>query len=230
MQGEAVPLLAGLLSIRTGDRYPALDLTPQRLKEKTLRALVAQVEGLDAIPNPRIRRPEALFAPRVNSRGWNVNEPASIIGLAEAREKWRRHRWAAGPSTGEGGPGYEFADEFAPGLHHDSAGILSMANDGPDTNGSQFFITHREVNRLNYLHTVFGRTVRGLEVLPQVRQDDPMKVKILRLGAAARAFRADDATFAALTLMARGTSAQFLEGKGAHAHVGRLPFVEAFLN
>src|SRR5260370_26569156 len=58
--------------------------------------------------------------------------------------------------NGEGGPGYEFADEFVPGLRHDAAGILSMANSGPDTNGSQFFITLNEENRLNYLHSVFG--------------------------------------------------------------------------
>jgi cyclophilin family peptidyl-prolyl cis-trans isomerase len=100
--------------------------------------------------------------------------------------------------TGEGGPGYEFPDEFAPGLHHDGAGALSMANNGPDTNGSQFFFTLRETNRLNYLHTVFGRVVRGLDVLPLIKQGDAMQVKILRGGAAAQAFRADDAAFAAL--------------------------------
>lgn len=100
--------------------------------------------------------------------------------------------------TGEGGPGYEFPDEFVPGLRHDAAGVLSMANSGPDTNGSQFFFTLRDVNRLNYLHSVFGRVVRGLEVLPQIRQDDAMQVRILRQGERARAFRADPAAFAAL--------------------------------
>ncbi len=100
--------------------------------------------------------------------------------------------------TGEGGPGYEFPDEFVPGLRHDAAGNLSMANDGPDTNGSQFFITLAPTNRLNYLHAVFGRVVRGLEVLPQIKQGDTMTVKILRVGGAAQAFQADDKTFAAL--------------------------------
>jgi cyclophilin family peptidyl-prolyl cis-trans isomerase len=100
--------------------------------------------------------------------------------------------------TGEGGPGYTFPDEFAPGLHHDNAGVLSMANDGPDTNGSQFFFTLREVNRLNYLHSVFGRVSRGLDVLPLIKQGDTMQVRILRVGAAAQAFRADEAAFAAL--------------------------------
>ena len=98
--------------------------------------------------------------------------------------------------TGEGDPGYTFPDEFVPGLHHDAAGVLSMANSGPDTNGSQFFITLREVNRLNYLHSVFGRVVRGLEVLPLIQPNDVMTaVNIRRIGPAATAFRADQAAF-----------------------------------
>jgi cyclophilin family peptidyl-prolyl cis-trans isomerase len=97
--------------------------------------------------------------------------------------------------NGEGGPGYEFADEFVPGLRHDAPGILSMANDGPDTNGSQFFITLNEENRLNYLHSVFGRVIRGLDVLPKVEQGDQMQVRILRIGTEAKAFRADPETF-----------------------------------
>ena len=101
--------------------------------------------------------------------------------------------------TGSGGPGYNFPDEFVPGLRHDAVGILSMANAGPDTNGSQFFLTLREVNRLNYLHTVFGRTVRGLEVLPLIAQQDEITaVNILRIGEAAQAFRTDQAAFDAL--------------------------------
>ncbi len=101
--------------------------------------------------------------------------------------------------TGEGGPGYEFPDELRPGLRHDAAGVLSMANSGPDTNGSQFFFTLREVNRLNYLHSVFGRVVRGADVLPRIQVGDPMTtVTIRRIGAAAGAFRADAAAFAAL--------------------------------
>ncbi|HYD84011.1 MAG TPA: peptidylprolyl isomerase, partial [Opitutus sp.] len=101
--------------------------------------------------------------------------------------------------TGEGGPGYEFPDEFVPSLRHDAAGILSMANAGPDTNGSQFFITLAPVNRLNYLHSVFGRVVRGLDVLPQIQRGDAItSVTIRRIGAAAEAFRADEAAFAAL--------------------------------
>ena len=105
--------------------------------------------------------------------------------------------------TGEGGPGYGFADEFVPGLRHDAAGVLSMANEGPDTNGSQFFITLRETNRLNYLHSVFGRVVRGLGVLPQIKAGDTFKVRILRQGSVANAFRADEAAFQALARKTR---------------------------
>jgi cyclophilin family peptidyl-prolyl cis-trans isomerase len=89
-----------------------------------------------------------------------------------------------------------FPDEIAPGLHHVSAGILSMANGGPDTNSSEFFVTLRDTHRLNYLHSVFGRVVRGVELLPQIKQDEPFAIKILRVGAAAKAFKADATSFA----------------------------------
>lgn len=119
--------------------------------------------------------------------------------------------------TGEGGPGYSFPDEFVPGLRHDAAGVLSMANDGPDTNGSQFFITLREVNRLNYLHSVFGRVVRGLEVLPLIRQNDVITaVHIRRLGAAAQAFRADQAAFDRLAAGAKKYTAAPEPGPAAN--------------
>lgn len=105
--------------------------------------------------------------------------------------------------AGNGGPGYTFADEFVPGLRHEAAGVLSMANKGPDTNGSQFFLTLRETNRLNYLHSIFGRVVRGLDVLPRIKQDDAMNVRILRRGAAARAFRADEIALGELAAKTR---------------------------
>ena len=110
--------------------------------------------------------------------------------------------------TGEGGPGYEFPDEFVPGLRHDAAGVLSMANSGPDTNSSQFFITLSAVNRLNYLHSVFGRVKRGIEVLPLIQPNDVMTaVNIRRVGAAAQAFRADQAAFDQLAGAAKKFSA-----------------------
>ena len=97
---------------------------------------------------------------------------------------------------GDGGPGYSFPDEFSPGLRHDAAGVLSMANDGPDTNGSQFFITLAPVNRLNYLHSVFGQVVRGLDVVKQIAPGDRIvRVTIRRTGLEAEAFHASTAGF-----------------------------------
>ena len=98
---------------------------------------------------------------------------------------------------------HRFPDEFIPGLRHDGVGILSMANGGPDTNSWEFFLTLAPTHRLNYLHSVFGRTVRGLDVLPQMEQDDPVAIKILRVGPAAKTFRADAAAFATLSARAK---------------------------
>ncbi len=101
--------------------------------------------------------------------------------------------------NGEGGPGYAFADEFTPRLKHDTAGTLAMANSGPNTNGSQFYFTLNPVDRLNYKHTVFGRVVRGREVLPSIKQGDVMsQVRIARVGAEAAAYRPDADAFARL--------------------------------
>ncbi len=78
--------------------------------------------------------------------------------------------------TGRGGPGYKFQDEFHPDLRHNKRGILSMANAGPGTNGSQFFITHGPTPHLNDRHTVFGEVAEGEEVLMSIPERDPMKV------------------------------------------------------
>ncbi len=171
---------------------------------------------------------DGLYAEFTTPRGVFVTElhykqvPATVagfVGLAEGTLSPRDgkpfytgltwYRVVPGFVLQSGNPGlkdtgddiipHRFADEFVPGLRHKDVGILSMANAGPDTNGCEFFVTLGDCTRLNYLHTVFGRTIRGLEVLPLIQPDDAFTIKILRIGAEARAFKADPAAFAALT-------------------------------
>ncbi len=121
------------------------------------------------------------------------NTVANFVGLAEGTKEWtdpRTHAKAKKPyyngtifhrviagfmiqggdplGQGTGGPGYKFADEFSPKLRHSKAGILSMANSGPNTNGGQFFITLAETSWLNDKHSVFGEIVEGMDVVKKI--------------------------------------------------------------
>jgi peptidyl-prolyl cis-trans isomerase A (cyclophilin A) len=109
--------------------------------------------------------------------------------------------------TGTGGPGYKFRDEIDPSLKHTGAGILSMANSGPATNGSQFFITHKATPWLDGKHTVFGKVVQGMDIMDKIanvpvnpgdKPKEPVtmkKVSILRVGEKAKAFKTGQAAF-----------------------------------
>lgn len=122
--------------------------------------------------------------------------------------------------SGAGGPGYKFPDEIHPELKHDTKGVLSMANAGPGTNGSQFFITHVETPWLDGKHTVFGKVVEGHNVVDAIQQGDTMeKVEILRQGAEAEAW---DAAAVFGEMMSKQDEIEAANRKAAEEKVAKL--------
>ncbi|QSI05826.1 peptidylprolyl isomerase [Treponema pedis] len=114
--------------------------------------------------------------------------------------------------TGTGGPGYEFPDEIVDGLKHDGPGVLSMANAGPSTNGSQFFITHVETPWLDGQYTIFGKVVEGQSVVNAIAQGDKIKtVTIIRVGEDAKSFKTDQKAFYSYLLPAKEKEAKRIE-------------------
>ncbi|MFP7755036.1 peptidylprolyl isomerase [Thermodesulfobacteriota bacterium B35] len=98
--------------------------------------------------------------------------------------------------TGTGGPGYTFPDEIVSSLRFNGPGVVAMANAGPDTNGSQFFITHTATPHLNGKHTIFGHVVEGQDVVDAIEQGDAIEnVEIIRVGREAERFKTDQAAF-----------------------------------
>lgn len=139
------------------------------------------VNGLSAVFNTTLGEFEIeLFHKDCPETVWN------FVNLAEGRQKTSKegpfyngiifHRVIRGfmiqggdpEGSGRGGPGYRFGDEFKPHLKHNTEGILSMANAGPGTNGSQFFITLAPTPHLDGRHTVFGKVIRGMDVVKKI--------------------------------------------------------------
>ena len=111
--------------------------------------------------------------------------------------------------NGSGGPGYEFPNETVPSLKHDGPGVMAMANAGPDTNGSQFYITMKATPWLDGGYNIFGHVVQGMDVVKAIKPGDHMiTVRILRVGSAAGAFSVTQKSFDALVAKAKSAAAE----------------------
>lgn len=196
-------------------------------------ARLVPVLALAALPTAAASLPDGLYAEITTPRGVIVcrleyrKAPmtvSSFVGLAEGTLEangvaGRRyfdglafHRVEPGfviqggdpKGNGSGGPGYQFPNEISADLKHDGPGVLAMANAGPHTNGSQFYITMQATPHLDGGYSVFGKVVQGQDVVAKIVKGDRMtSVKILRIGADARAFTVTQAGFDALVSAAK---------------------------
>jgi peptidyl-prolyl cis-trans isomerase A (cyclophilin A) len=205
--------------------------------KKTLFALLAATAAAQVAGAATSTLPDGLYAQITTNRGLIVvslyydKAPMTVsnfVGLAEGTIKANGqtgkkyydgltfHRVVAGfviqggdpKGDGSGGPGYEFPNEVRDDLKHDAAGVMAMANAGPDTNGSQFYITLAAASHLDGGYNVFGRVVQGLDVVKSIQQGDVMKtVRILRVGTAANAFVVTQKSFDDLVAKAKASEA-----------------------
>jgi FKBP-type peptidyl-prolyl cis-trans isomerase len=197
------------------------------------RSFIVPALVLAALPATAATLPDGLYAEFTTPKGVIVcrleyrKAPmtvASFVGLAEGTiaangvtgkryfDGLTFHRVEPGfviqggdpKGTGSGGPGYQFPNEISADLKHDGPGVLAMANAGPDTNGSQFYITMRATPQLDGGYSVFGKVVQGQDVVAKIQKGDRMtSVKILRIGADAQSFTATQASFDALVAAAK---------------------------
>lgn len=184
--------------------------------------LILTASGVYAFKTPKLKLEKGMYAEIETNRGKIILQlefektpltVANFVGLAEGKIKntakpekvpfydgLKFHRVIANfmiqggdpLGNGTGGPGYTFKDEFVPDLKFTGPGILAMANAGPGTNGSQFFITHVATPWLDQHHTIFGHVISGQDIVNATLQDDIIvHIKIIRKGKAAKKFKAD---------------------------------------
>jgi peptidyl-prolyl cis-trans isomerase A (cyclophilin A) len=154
----------------------------EKLVPKTVANFVGLATGTMTWRDPVAGQKTQQGVPLYNGVRFHRVIPDFMIQCGDPLSRSVEHanRW------GTGGPGYQFADEFHPALRHSGPGIMSMANSGPGTNGSQWFITHRATPHLDNRHSVFGKVVAGIELVdkigsvPRSRQDRPNEDVVLQ--------------------------------------------------